>query len=103
MKYQLVLQWAVPFPIENLDDLVALEDLLIEELADGGEVDGHDVGSGEVNIFIHTDSPMETFNVLQPILKSRTLLHHTRAAYRDLDEDQYTVLWPVGLKSFSVA
>jgi hypothetical protein len=76
----LFLQWTVPFPIEDFDDLVALEDLLIEELADGGEVDGHDVGSDEVNLFIHTDSPRETFNALQPILKSRTLLHHTRAA-----------------------
>ena len=103
MKHQLVLQWAVPFPIGNLDDLVALETLLIEELADGGEVDGHDGGSDEVNIFIHTDSPRETFNALQPILESRNLLHHTRAAYRDLEEEQYTVLWPVGLKSFSVA
>ena len=102
MKYQLVLQWAMPFPIQNLDDVVAIEDLLIDELKDSCEVDGHDFGSGEANIFIYTDHPESTFLALQPVLVSSNLLSHTRAAYRAFDQDEYTILWPAGLESFSV-
>ena len=42
MKYQLVLQWATPFPIQDIDDIVAIEDQIIDELDEAGEVDGHD-------------------------------------------------------------
>jgi hypothetical protein len=45
MKYQLVLQWAIPFPIQDIDDIVAIEDLVIDELKDSADVDGHDFGS----------------------------------------------------------
>jgi hypothetical protein len=102
MKYQLVLQWDVPFPIENLDDLVAIEDLLIGELAGAGEVDGHDLGTVQANVFIHTDTPQRIFSALQPALASRNLLAHTRAAYRALEGDRYTILWPRDLPSFAV-
>ena len=90
MKYQLVLQWATPFPIRNLDDVVAIEDLLREELPASDEVDGHDFGSGEANVFIYTDRPERAFSVLQPVLAARNLLSHTCAAYRAVDQDQYT-------------
>lgn len=102
MNYQLVLQWTVPFPIEKLDDVVAIEDLLTGELAGAGEVDGHDFGSGQANVFIHTDAPQSTFSTLQPVLASRNLLTHTRAAYRAFEDDRYTILWPEGLPSFAV-
>jgi hypothetical protein len=51
MKYQLVLQ----FPATSLDDydtFVALEEILRQKICDFGEIDGHDFGSGEMNIFI---------------------------------------------------
>jgi hypothetical protein len=102
MKYQLVLQWTVPFPIENLDDVVAIEALLIGKLVGAGEVDGHDFGTRQANVFIHTDTPQSTFSTLQPVLASRNLLTNTRAAYREFDNDQYTILWPEGLPSFAV-
>jgi hypothetical protein len=86
-----VLQWAVPFPSQDLDVVVAIGDLLIEELGTRGEVDGHDVGSREANIFIHTDRLESIFSALQPLLASRTLLSHTRAAYRAFDQDRYTI------------
>jgi hypothetical protein len=102
MKYQLVLQWTVPFPIEDLDEVVAIEDLLIDELAGAGELDGHDFGSGQANIFIHTDTPESTFSALQPVLASRNLLAHMHAAYRAFEDVRYTILWPGGLPSFVV-
>jgi hypothetical protein len=102
MKYQLVLQWSVPFPIEDLDDVLAIEAALIDELADGAEVDGHDFGSSQANVFIHTDTPEGTFSALEPVLASKNLLAHMRAAYRAFEDDRYTILWPGGLPSFAI-
>jgi len=57
MDYQVVLQFRGDSP-EDLDATVAMEDDLIEELGDSADVDGHDVGSGETNIFRGMTSPI---------------------------------------------
>jgi len=41
--------------------MIALEEDLIEKLGDSADVDGHDMGSGERNIFIFTSDPVRTF------------------------------------------
>jgi hypothetical protein len=54
--HQLVIQ----FPegaFSGFDALVRFEDSLYDVLADRHEVDGHDIGSGEVNFFVFTDDP----------------------------------------------
>jgi len=102
MKYQLVLQWPAS-AIEDYDSMVEIEDLLIEQLPSDSHVDGHDAGSGEVNIFIRTDSPERVFSDVQKILAARGLLTHARAAFREVAGDEYFVLWPKGLKGFEVA
>ena len=48
--YQLVLQFA-PKALPDYDALVALERQLTGQLGESA-VDGHDMGSGEANIFI---------------------------------------------------
>ena len=61
MTYQLVLQ----IPLDSLndyDEMVALEEELIEPLGRIGDVDGHDVGSGTMNVFILTDQPRQVFD-----------------------------------------
>lgn len=50
MKYQLVLQWPAS-SIKDYDAMIEAENALIENLSAANDVDGHDVGSGEVNIF----------------------------------------------------
>ena len=62
MRYQLVLQFAAG-TLSDYDALVAMEDQLIELLGESA-VDGHDMGSGEANIFIHTSDPQNTFRQL---------------------------------------
>ncbi len=60
MQYQLVLQ----FPLAedfDFDALIELETKLTFELGSVHDVDGHDIGSGEVNIFILTNNPDEAF------------------------------------------
>jgi hypothetical protein len=54
MNYQLVLQFRAE-SVQEFGELVVLEDLLIEKLPEDSEVDGHDFGCGEFNIFILTD------------------------------------------------
>ena len=61
MKYVLVLQWPATSEAD-FDALISMEDLLEADLPDAhGLVDGHDFGAGEMNIFVHTDRPLEAF------------------------------------------
>ena len=102
MKYQLVLQWPAS-SLEDYDCMIEIEDLLIEQLSDDSQVDGHDQGSGEVNIFILTNAPERAFGDAKEILAARGLLTRARVAFREVGGDEYTVLWPKGLKRFEVA
>ncbi len=60
MKYQLVLQFRGD-TLADYDAMIALEDRLREELTHSANVDGHDCGAGEANIFIFTSDPKATF------------------------------------------
>src|SRR5687768_12923137 len=95
MEYQLVIQFAGDSSAD-LDSMVELEEVLAEALDDIAEVDGHDVGSGEINIFILTSDPVATFSRAKPTLKKFKYLHAATAAYREIDGENYTVIWPEG-------
>jgi hypothetical protein len=102
MRYQLVLQWPAA-SIRDYDAMVGIEDTLIERLSAANEVDGHDAGSGEMNIFIRTDDPERAFAEIEGILGSRDFWVDARVAYREVGGDQYVVLWPTSLTDFRVA
>ena len=55
MQYQLVLQFSGD-SLGDYDAMLALEDDLIQEFGHA-DVDGHDIGSGETNIFLVTSEP----------------------------------------------
>lgn len=100
MKYQFVIQ----FSEENYSDIdwiANIEDKLDECLVNA-EVDGHDIGSGEVNIFIHTDTPVDTFEVVKKTLQKNSILVDAKIAYSEIDKDNFVCLWPKGLTEFSV-
>src|ERR1700722_3537066 len=101
MKYQLVLQFAAD-SIADFDRLVALEDRLVEELDDLTTVDGHDFGSGEFNIFILTDDPATVFGKAHEIVMNQGVPNVMRSAYREMDREDYVILWPSSLTEFSV-
>ena len=94
-KYQLVLQFRGDTP-QDLDETIALEEELIAALGDLADVDGNDVGSGETNIFIFTSDPLRTFQQTKPVLEQRQRLQAVTAAYRLVDGEDYTVIWPEG-------
>jgi hypothetical protein len=102
MTYQLVLQWPAS-SITDYDAMIEIENALVKNLSDADDVDGHDAGSGEVNIFIGTDDPKRAFNEVKAILGTRDLWADARVAYREVAGSEYTILWPKDLTEFKVA
>ena len=100
--YQLVIQFplaqAMPFP-DEFEMLEALEAQFMDFEGDGFKVDGHDMGSGQMNIFILTPNPRAAFGTVEPFLPHSRAW---RAGFRRVDADLYTPLAPPGLPNFEV-
>jgi hypothetical protein len=101
MKFQVVLQWPAS-SVNDFDGMVEIEDLLVEKLGAHSEVDGHDFGAEETNIFVRTDEPRRTFDEIRAILSGQRLWTHARIAYRQVDGTEYRLLWPKGATTFKV-
>lgn len=99
MKYQLVLQF--PETLMEHEKLVMLEDLLIDKLEKIATVDGHDIGSGEINIFIFTNEPKQCFDIVKNIIDNDKI-DNLKAAYRDIEKESFIIFWPENLKEFIV-
>lgn len=94
-KYELVIQ----FDDEQgdaIDRVIAFEDELIELLDGVAEVEGHDVDKGVANIFILTNAPSKLWERLEPLVEDSDAneLDALAAAYRKVDGETFTVLWP---------
>jgi len=101
MNYQLVLQ----FPGETEEDfdlLIEMEDKLEEGLDTTADVDGHDFGSEEMNIFVYSTKPEECFEQAKVLLSVMTDIGTMKAAFRHVDSEDFTILWPQGLEQFDV-
>lgn len=102
MKYQLVIQFPEALT-GGFDLLIKLEDILEANLKTS-EVDGHDIGSGEMNIFIYTDDPQFTFNEIKNLFESeKEVVCNMKAAYRDTEKEEFICIWPKELREFHVA
>jgi hypothetical protein len=80
-----------------------LENRIIAGLGNLGEVDGHDAGSGEMNIFIHTNHPALAFERIKNLLGTQDFMVELKVAFRDVGKDAYTVLHPPNLDRFSLS
>ena len=87
---------------QGLDAMIEVENVLLERLS-SGMVDGHDAGSGEIDMFIHTDHPVLAFQEAAAVLGSHDFWVDARVAYRETAQDGFTVLWPMDLTDFKVA
>ena len=92
MKYQLVLQFPASTE-EDFDKLIALEDSLEAAFKNAHDVDGHDFGSGEMNVFIFTNDPKAALGSAKDLIESSGL-NLQKAAYRDVEGEDYTLLFP---------
>ena len=99
MKFQLVIQFR-PTGALDFEKLVAMEDALITELGDSAIVDGHDIGSGEFNIFVVTDHPKESFVRTQRLLEGMKPEGAMNVAYRDPNDERFVILWPPNSPEF---
>ena len=90
------------FSTNDYDRLIALEEKIESGLGDLGIVDGHDMSSGEVNIFFHTDNPRLAFDRSKILLGAGENLRDRKAGYRGFNDDEYTAIHPAGLERFSV-
>jgi len=92
---QLVLQlspWGAG--IDSYDRLIAMESALVDALAAEAEVDGHDMGSNEANVFIFTNRADETFTKCLPVVTQLGLLNRLSAGYRTDGNEEYIRVWP---------
>jgi hypothetical protein len=101
-SFQLVLQFQAS-SLADFDSLTAFEEALTNSLSATDEVDGHDFGSGEFNIFIRTNNPTKAFEAAEKIRQKELPDRIPSAAYREIDGEDFVILWPPELKSFSVA
>lgn len=102
MNYQLVVQMRNSSKAA-FETMLDLEQALVETLPEKlGYVDGHDTGSGETNIFIHTDDPRTVFAQVRILPKLNELLPLLRVAYREMQSDDWIILHPDGLTHFAV-
>jgi hypothetical protein len=103
-RYQLVIQFKVRDDDEALqEEVLGLENDLAEHLdSDLVLLDGHDAGSGEMNLFLFTNEPAAAFAHIKPILTAHSLCDRSAAAYRATDGEEFVPLWPEGLRSFEV-
>ena len=90
-RYQLVIEFEGD-DIDHFDRVMALEESLDEAMS-GDLVDGHDVGRGVINIFIHSDEPQRCFDQAMRVLDG-SKSSPSAAAYRCMDGVDYLRLWP---------
>jgi len=102
-KFQLVFQWPSDASVQDFDKLIVIEKIVRANISDLGVVDGHDIGAGEMNIFVWTDKPMEAFEKIMPSLTGSYDLSQMTVGYRDFEDDDYTPIFPPGLSEFSIA
>jgi hypothetical protein len=101
-QHQFVLQW----PASSSKDyatLIELEKAVARALGDSGMVVGHDLGAGEMNIFVLTNDPVTVFERITTTFGTRDFMPELKAAYRDLGKNDFTVVYPASLRHFAVA
>ena len=89
--------------LKDYDAMIELENNIISGLGNLGEVDGHDMGAGEMNIFVRTNHPKLAFEKIKEIPEIVEFMPDLKAAYRDVGTDIFTIVYPPGLKHFMIA
>lgn len=57
--------------MEDCDLLIAIEETIREGLGPIALVDGHDIGAGEMNVFIHTNEPNGAFEKTMSLIQGK--------------------------------
>jgi len=80
--------------LESEAFLTTIESELQAALGTGAELDGYDVSSKEINLFILTPDPRHAFRRVKDVLEPLGLMRGVSAASRLVGGAQFTPLWP---------
>lgn len=101
MKYQLILQLPAS-SVKDYDEMINLEEAIVERLGELGDVDGHDAGSGEINIFVLTNDPQLVFERIRGLFNTKKTMPDFKVAYREIGKNDFTIIHPFGLPHFAI-
>jgi hypothetical protein len=97
MNHQLVLQFQGDDET-TVDKVIELEDKLIVALdgSTAAEVDGHEPGEGVTNLILLAKNAAKLWEKIEPLVEEAAAedLEINAVAYRALDGDDFTVLFP---------
>lgn len=94
MNYQLVIK----FWRKSLEDdtfLSKVQDELKGVLGGTAELDGYDIGAKEINLFVVTPDPKQSFRRINTVLKDRGIVQGVSAASRLVGGAYFTSIWPL--------
>jgi hypothetical protein len=101
-KGQLVFQWPASSEA-HYRLLLAIEETIRQGLGAIGLVDGHDIGAGEMNVFIHSDDPEGAFEKNMSLIQGKYDLKELMVGYRNFEDHDYSLVFPPGLTAVRVA
>ena len=94
MDYQLVIKfWRKSLESEAF--LAEIENEAQGVLGSTAKVDGYDVSTDEINLFVITPDPKHSFRRINRVLENRAIVRGVSAAYRLVGGAQFTSIWPV--------
>ena len=93
MDYQLVVKFWRP-SLSGETFLTTLAEEMQHELGEVAKLDGHDVSDKEINLFVVTPDPKQSFRRLKRVLEKNDNLRGVSAAFRLLGGAQFTSIWP---------
>lgn len=94
MDFQLVIKlWRKSLQDEAF--LATIESEFKEALGSAAELEGHDISAREINIFLLTADPRQSFRRARDALEKVGVLHGVSAAYRLVGGARFTSIWPL--------
>ncbi|MDG2518456.1 MULTISPECIES: hypothetical protein [Lysobacter] len=94
MDYQLIIKfWRKS--LANEDFLATIEAELKQALGDKVELEGYDVSRDEINLFMLTADPRQSFRKARDVLERMGIENGVSSAYRLVGGAKFTSLWPL--------
>lgn len=93
MQHQLVIKfWRASLKDEAF--LATIEGELQQALGDAAALEGYDLSRKEINLFMTTDDPRQTFRRAREVIERFGIVDGMSAACRLLGGERFTPLWP---------